>query len=286
MRAKMTTLKHKLAGLYHDQTKHSRYQNIPHFVCQALNYSESIDENWRGDSARYRYLLKEFSSSAESVFGDIGANTGFFTLSLAHEMKGSRFYAYEMNKKHTRFMELIKGHFCMENIRVIPQRVDLSGIEQLPVHHVLINFNVLHHAGVDFDKNFFMNESNFTDYAQIYLSKLKSKTSMMYFQMGYNWGGNKKKPIVPVDNQESMIRYEVDIFKQCGWEIVKIALFNYEDKQYHNLSPSALNAVCNKESCGLGKIIKSFRMSEVSEFYKRPLILVRNSNFKEKWIKS
>jgi hypothetical protein len=285
MRAKMTTLKHKLAGLYNDQTKHSRYQNIPHFVCQALNYSESIDENWRGDSARYQYLLKQFSSSAKSVFGDIGANTGFFTLSLAHVMMGSRFYAYEMNKKHTRFMELVKDHFSMENIRVISQRVDLSGIEQLPVHHILINFNVLHHAGVDFDKKFVMDESNFTDYALIYLSKLKSKTSMMYFQMGYNWGGNKKKPIVPVDNQEFMVRYEVDIFKQCGWEIVKVALFNNKDKQYHNLSPSALKAVRNKERGGLGKIIESFRISEVSEFYKRPLMLVRNPDFKENSIK-
>ena len=73
----MTTLKKKLADLYNDQTKHARYQNIPEFVCQALNYSESIDENWRGDSARYQYLLKEFSLGAEHVFGDIGANTGF-----------------------------------------------------------------------------------------------------------------------------------------------------------------------------------------------------------------
>ena len=286
MWVKMTSLKTKLAGLYHDQTKHYRYQNIPRFVYEALNYSESIDENWRGDSARYRYLLKQLPSSPESVFGDIGANTGFFALSLAHMMKGSRFYAYEMNKKHTRFMELIKEHFRMENIRVMPQRVDLFGIEQLPIHHVLINFNVLHHAGVDFDRKFISDESNFTDYAQIYLSKLKSKTSMMYFQMGYNWGGNKKKPIVPVDQQESMVRYEVDIFKKCGWEIIHVALFNNKDKQYHNLSPSAIEAVCTKKNGGLGKIIESFRMSQASEFYKRPLMLVRNPDFKEMWVKS
>jgi hypothetical protein len=281
----MTTLKKKLADLYNDQTKHARYQNIPEFVCQALNYSESIDENWRGDSARYQYLLKEFSLGAEHVFGDIGANTGFFSLSLAHMMKRSQFYAYEMNKNHTRFMELIKDHFYMENIRVIPQRVNLSGIEDLPVHRVLINFNVLHHAGVDFDKKSVMDESNFTDYAQIYLSKLRSKTSMMYFQMGYNWGGNKKKPIVQVDDQEAMVCYEVDILKQSGWEIIKIALFNYEDKQYHNLSPSTVEAVRNKEDGGLGKIIELFQIGQASEFYKRPLMLVGNPDFKEELIK-
>ena len=281
----MTPLTKKLARLYNDQTKHSRYQNIPDFVRQALNYSETIDENWRGDSARYRYLLEELACMTGGIFGDIGANTGFFTFSLAHLMKEKVFYAYDMNKKHIQFMELIKDYFGMENIHIKLHGVDLYGIEKLPIHHVLIHFNVLHHGGVDFDQKYVMNEHIFSNYARLYLSKLRRFTSFMYFQMGYNWGGNKKKPIISVDNQEAMIRYQANLFMQCGWEIGKIALFNYTEKKYFNLPSSTLEAVCKHTADGLSEIIDSYRMNKASEFYKRPLLLVKNPDFKKQYIK-
>lgn len=72
-----------------------------------LGYQEFIDESWRGDTARYAYLLRQLDLRPQTTVADIGANTGFFVLSLAHQAPDCRFIAYESHPNHVDFIRLV-----------------------------------------------------------------------------------------------------------------------------------------------------------------------------------
>src|SRR3546814_17975815 len=80
----MNGLEAELKRLYSDRSKHSVYQNIPDFVTAELGYTESVDESWRGDRQRLTFLTKCRTPTHGEKWLDFGANTGFFTLSLAY----------------------------------------------------------------------------------------------------------------------------------------------------------------------------------------------------------
>src|SRR5437764_15156702 len=97
-------IKGELKALYGDASKHSVYQSIPEFVSTALGYSEVIDDGWRGDRPRLAYLLTVRRPADGELWGDFGANTGFFTLSLAHRYPNARFAAIEAHPNHAEFL--------------------------------------------------------------------------------------------------------------------------------------------------------------------------------------
>ena len=212
---------HELEQLYFDGTKHSRYQNIPGFVQETLGYNVQIDEKWRGDTARYTNLLQNLDFESIKIIGDIGANTGFFPLSIGHRFPQITVYAYEANTNHTNFIQSIIQQYKLDNVKVRNLFVDLSGVDKLGKHDCLLNYNVLHHAGVDFDEGL-LNLETFEEYAVEYLKKLNRKTRAIVFQMGFNWGGNKTKPIIHVNNDAGKVLFMSEIFRKSHWKIDKI----------------------------------------------------------------
>jgi hypothetical protein len=265
-------LRAKLHSLYGDNSKHSVYQNIPGFVKKELDYNEEINEDWRGDTARYRFLMDNVDFQYK-VVGDFGANTGFFSLSLAFEFQNASFIAYEMNPNHVDFMESIKRYFDLGNFVVEKKNLNLSGIEDIIQHDILLNFNVLHHAGVDFDKDIIHDEYAFRHYAEKYLAKLKTKTRMMVFQMGFNWGGNKKRPIVSRDSPDRFITYLKDLCLKSGWSIDKIFVHDFETKEYENVPVKDEHSQDKPNGCGPTIERPSFMKN--SEFFRRPVLLLR-----------
>ncbi len=146
-------LKERLANLYKDHSKHSNYQNIPEFVKESIGYSETINEEWRGDTARYKYIIDVVRNLKPKSVCDVGANTGLFSLSLAHQFPDVKVTAFEGNEIHVEFMTLVKEAFSLENIEIKNLYVDYEGIQYLGRYDMMLNLNVLHHAGVDFDKD-------------------------------------------------------------------------------------------------------------------------------------
>ncbi len=274
----MTTLKDRLQALYHDDTKHANYQNIPAFVREAMGYSESIDEGWRGDSARYHLILDELRIGPNQVIGDVGANTGFFTLSLAHANPRARFVAYETNPNHVDFVRLIVDAFEMTNVSVLPTAIDLAGIDDLPQHDVLLHLNVLHHAGHDFDRALVDSTQDFAGYAATYLSKLRHRTATLVFQMGSNWGGDKTTPIVPVRDDCGKIMLTQRLFAEAGWRVTSIAMATHQDDVvvYRRL-PAELLEVIERNSAAteiprLTAFVDDLDLDRFpGEFYRRPI---------------
>ena len=282
-------LKQKLASLYNDHSKHANYQNIPEFVSRKLGYSEIINESWRGDTARYSYIKTLIPFSRIRTVADIGSNTGFFSLSLANEYKTTRVLAFDTNLQHIKFIQAIKQHFGMENIDTVAAGVDLASANGFPAHDAVLLLNVLHHAGVDFDEKEVRSEKEFSSYAVKYLGKIRSNVRYLIFQMGYNWGGNKQKPLITGNSIAAMICLVAQFCKEAGWSFQRVGIFSRVGNElgaYHDLPQEVLDMVmATKEWEDCENKIKlsliQYATDSNSEFYKRPIFLLRNISMED-----
>jgi SAM-dependent methyltransferase len=273
-------LRNELRRLYADGSKHSVYQNVPEFVRTALGYSEKIDELWRGDTARYQYLLSKVPWAGQSVV-DVGANTGFFTLSLAHRHPDARVTAVEGNPNHAAFIRRIVQLFHLDNVEVLCAYADRAGSRRLSECDVMLLLNILHHAGVDFDQGSVSDPQDVADYAVEYLRRLRTRTHRLVFQMGYDWGGNKQKPIVPAPEDARKVVYTGQLLRAAGWTIQAVAVGHATDqppyRAYHDLPSSVIDVLNERrdEATSLpvvGGALDS-QASALSKFYRRPLFL-------------
>ncbi len=283
MRSERKEIRVILHRLYEDNSKHSRYQNIPKFVQEALGYRETINEEWRGDTARYGYILSTLDLNEQRVV-DVGANTGFFTLSLAHEYRDSYFTAVEGNENHVNFIQAIVNAFKMNNVSVQHSYVTYDNILRLPKCNTLLLLNILHHAGVDFDNEYVSKPSDVADYAKKYFIRLRSRANRIIFQMGYNWGGNKKLPIIPVAEDSEKVIYTSRLFVDSGWTIKQVAtaykINSIPKVAYRNLAEE-VTMILNKrqkDSSTIATVYESLssEMAELSEFYRRPIFVCEN----------
>jgi len=267
----------KLSELYSDSSKHSVYQNIPDFVREALDYTETIDEHWRGDSARWHYLRKSLYFDRESIL-DVGANTGFFTLSLAKEYPDSTCTALEGNENHAAFIRLLKEHFEMENVRILPRYLDIQGLDEIDRYDTILLFNVLHHAGVDFDQALVATKNDLFGYLVHYMTKLKGHCNRVIFQMGYNWGGNKQEPAVALQDDAGKYLYTSRFMREAGWSIQKIAATYSCDRDipvFHSDLPEDVVMAANAgDESTLRQRLDDLLAGDIdtfSEFYRRPV---------------
>jgi hypothetical protein len=277
-------LKAELQKLYADASKHSVYQNIPDFVSAEIGYSETIDENWRGDRPRLAYLMGSRQPAAGESWLDFGANTGFFTLSLAREFPQTRFFAVEANANHARFITRVAQYFGMANIEVIQRAIGLADLHELPHSDCLMHLNVLHHAGHDFDTDLVPEKSEFANYAVRYLGLLRERADGMFFQMGSNWGGDKHQPLVGV--REDVVKLETlsNWLQLAGWRVTQVAYATRkadDGVQFANLSTPAVRHMAGKAGNrdAFQAELDQFRLDDFpGEFYRRPLFSCRASH--------
>jgi hypothetical protein len=274
----VSELKAELQKLYADASKHSVYQNIPDFVSAELGYTETIDENWRGDRPRLAYMVEARQPAPGESWLDFGANTGFFTLSLARQFPQTTFIAVEANANHARFISRVAQCFGMSNVEVIHRAVGLSDLHQLPHSDCLLHLNVLHHAGHDFDAELVPAIGEFGDYARRYLGLLRGRTNAMFFQMGSNWGGDKQQPLVGVRDDVEKLEMFSGWLRSAGWRVSKIAYATRgPDARVHfeDLPATAYRQAIEESAmdrAALQKELAGFQLDDFpGEFYRRPL---------------
>lgn len=265
-------LKEALAKLYGIYSKHSHYQNIPAFVSKELGYEERIDETWRGDSSRWKFLQTTFPFTKISSLADVGANTGFFALNIARDFPGIAVTSYEQNPDHVRFMEIVADHFRLPNLIVNSNALDISAIESMPKVDAMLLMNVLHHAGVDFDQAMVHGPDHFAQYANEYLARLSRKVDLLVLQLGYSWGGNRLTPIANREDPVAMIRLLSSILDPA-WAIQSVAFCKSagSNREYEALSLNLLrNDVALKEH------FSKLNIANLSEFYRRPIVIAKS----------
>lgn len=277
----MTDLKAELQKLYADASKHSVYQNVPDFVSAELGYIERIDEGWRGDRPRLAYLLAVRKPAPNETWIDFGANTGFFTLSLAHRFPHSTFVAVEAHAHHAEFIRRVARHFRMSNVKVIQRAVGLRELSSLPQADFLLHLNVLHHAGADFDADLVPARSRFPQYAVEYLAGLGECTSDMLFQLGSNWGGDKQQPLVGVRDDAEKLRTFTGWLRGAGWQPEAIAYASRQGRDsivYENLDPTVVRKLADGDAQASAGCDWHGLDDFPGEFYRRPLFVCRGGS--------
>jgi hypothetical protein len=269
----------KLDSLYHDQTKHAVYQDVPDFVREALGYAVATNEQWRGVGSRWEYMRTHLDFTHERVL-DVGANTGFFTLSLAKAHPTAVCTALEGNSNHAEFIQEVAAHFNLHNVRILRQYLDFASLEQLGLYDTVLLNNVLHHAGVDFDRGLVQTRQKLFDYLVDYLGKLKNHCRRLVFQMGYNWGGNKQQPVVALADDPGKCLYVSRALRQAGWNLAALALpYRIDGRmpvEHRDAPKDVVDAANAGDEVLLRKRIEQTldpAVPEFSEFYRRPIFV-------------
>ena len=278
----MNPLKAELHKLYSDASKHSVYQNVPDFVSAELGYTETIDEAWRSDRPRLAYLTTHRIPKAGERWLDFGANTGFFTLSLAKQYPDAFFTAVEANPNHAQFIERVARYFGMENVEVIHHAVGLQDLRELPHSDFLLHLNVLHHAGHDFDASAVPDKEAFPKYAQQYLTSLRARTHGMFFQMGSNWGGDKGQPLVGMHEDLEKLRAFSHWLHSGGWRLQAVSYPGRDEKHkivYNTLPDKARAEITqiNRSDDFYEETLQRIDLNQFQgEFYRIPLFLCKS----------
>ncbi len=275
-------LRDTLRDLYARRSKHSSYQSIPQFISDILGYQEDIRREWRDDRNRYDYILSQVTPRPGERWVDFGANTGFFTFSLAHAYPESQILAVEANPDHASFLSQIGAAFGIDNVRVCSEAIGLDRLDELKPADVMLHLNVLHHAGSDFDAHHVTNQESFHPYATRYLDRLRSSTRTLVLQIGFNLWGNKSLPLFSIADSTAALREIVSLLWQSGWAVRAVA---YPVNQpgggiaYVNLPAPVLATLAGGEArCDwamVGEAIPSAELgSHIGEFYHRPLFVL------------
>ena len=168
----------------------------------------------------------------------------------------------------------------MENVRILTQYLDFESLDSLEKYDTVLLYNVLHHAGADFDSELVSFKEDLFDYLVKYMTKLGEHCSRIFYQMGYNWGGNKQHPIVPLQDDAGKFVYTCRFLREAGWTIEGIGTsYGCEGDipVFHKNLPSdvvmAANT-CDHETLRslLNELIDP-RISTFSEFYRRPIFV-------------
>jgi hypothetical protein len=269
-----------LHTLYRAPSKHNAYQSVPDFVADSLNYREEIDDSWRGDHCRLAYLLKVWPLERLRTLTDIGANTGFFALSLAHRFPSLHVTACEPDRTHATFIRTIASTFRLTNVDVIPKGVTLRSLSGFREQDAALLLNVLHHAGYDFEPSLPRTREAFDDYAKRFLGRLARTRRHLFFQMGSNWGGDKLNPLVPRDAHVDKLRYMAGLLTHGGWQIRRVAYPTRLDSVVTYLDlPETITASLNCATAPssdeqIARAIADYDLDQFpGEFYKRPLFV-------------
>ncbi len=267
--------KQVLKERYAELSKHAHYQTVPEVLAEKLGIQFEVNEEWRGDRPRYPLILDYARKHQVRKILDVGANTGFFSLSLAADIEDAAITACELNKTHAEIIQLFTELGGYANISVTDRPADLKNVDSFGLFDLALHLNILHHAGHDFDREHVPDRDAFMAYAVDYLTRFGTTTRRMVFQMGYNWGGDKTVPLVGRDDQAGKIKFTVELLQRSGWDIEQVALA----KPGTGMSPVEYELVPLNELLSQGDLqiwcIERYGAKVWSEFYQRPLWFCR-----------
>lgn len=269
------TAKEQLQELYAETSKHGQYQTLPAKLADALGLQFEVNEEWRGDRPRYRIIRDYVAASGCRSLLDVGANTGFFALSLAGDIQGLSVTACELNKTHARIIELL-AEVGGYHVPVTDQPADAEHVDRFGHFDCALHLNILHHAGHDFDGTLVRDRSAFRAYAVDYLGRFRSTADRMVFQMGYNWRGDKTLPLVGRDDQAGKVRFTLDLFNASGWHVEGVAFARKGTGAFPiEYDLHALDALPAEGGALQAWLKERYGAAVWSEFYQRPMWFCR-----------
>ena len=214
--------------------KHGLYQLFPPALIQQYPELQNLPyDSMRLDDKRYNFLIKNIDLKGLQIT-DIGSNIGYFSFRLATE-ETCKVLMYEPYMDHFKAIGEIRNLLNLDekSVEIRNEGVDLDAINKLEPTDVILLFNVLQHAGEDFDKTRVQKVEDWYAFAVEYLSKLRAKTKYLIFQNGYSWLGHSND----LCNKEEIIAFTVKLLKEAGWKIEKCGIVtNFRTHAYQEIN--------------------------------------------------
>ena len=253
----MTTLnadqRAQLTQLIKAQSKHSEYQFLHPLLTDALDLD--YQPAGKHEMQRQAYMQAHVSVAGKTVL-DIGANTGFFSLA-ALQAGASNVVCVEGNTQHAQFMQA-----CAQILN-LSDRMEVRNeyhnfVKETKTHFdVTLCLNVLHHLGDDFGNATLGREEAKQQMIQA-LNHLASQTKILWFQLGFNWKGDRHAPLFENGLKSELIEF-VTNHTSDHWHIQKIAVVHPDTLAYVDATGSMLD-----------------RFDQLGEFLNRPLFLMES----------
>jgi len=239
-----------LAELYHEESKHSQYQSLPECLKKVF---PCLPKKTKWERERLNYIDKILDFSGKKVL-DIGGNTGYFSFE-AIERGASYVDYYEGNQTHAEFVKLAAEILEIQNINVYPEYYLFK--DERKKYDIVFCLNVIHHFGDDYGETYDIVEAKEKMLACI--NALSENTLWLILQMGFNWCGDKSKPLFL-----NGLKTEMEKFIQQGteskWEIIKTGIPIQND---NGIEYEDINKINNE------------RVDYLGEFLNRPLFIMK-----------
>ena len=204
---------HVFASNFRGGSRHADYQLPP----QGLD-GELSARGTHHEEARLAYLLSQCDPTGKTVL-DIGANAGFFTLSLA-DAGASHVLAIEGDPQHAAFIAEGAGRLGLSGrVSVRPEYFEFDGVDD-PVDLTLL-LNVVHHRGADYGVGDGMDHFRRNMLRDI--NSLAVDSKYMLLQVGFNAHGRVDLPIFAAGTKQEMIDF-VAAGVEDHWRLVDVAI--------------------------------------------------------------
>lgn len=189
-------LKARLQRLYQGDSKHGGYHPVPGYLDDAIPEAKVVQPRWRDPRPRLRLLLHELRHSPEhGDIVEIGANSGYQTLALARQFPTRRITAIEANASHSEFIMTCAALEDLRNIVVLAEAVSPSEVAMRWPGATVLDFNVVHHVGSDFEFGDVHNPDEWWERGlPAWLDAVPAFTEY-WFSTGYRLGGTRGREL-------------------------------------------------------------------------------------------
>lgn len=234
------------------ESKHSTYQSIHPSLLPIIGDNYHPDGKY--EKSRFDRMQTLTPMSGKNIL-DIGANTGYFSIS-ASEAGAEHVTAIEGNDAHAHFIHHAANLLGFsQKLKVENKYFNFSENLHPTPFDITFCLNVVHHLGDDFgDPCIDLKEAK--QRMLDALNKLATWTRLLWFQMGYNWKGDRTKPIFEKGTKPEMLNF-IKSGISDHWEILDISAINPKTSAYESLNDFNIQ-----------------RFDALGEFANRPLLLL------------
>ena len=202
--------------------KFGNYQTFPKSFLKKFNNNLSSQysiNQVRLDNARYQFLTENIKLNNIDIV-EFGSNLGYFCLSIAQDYD-SFITGYEPIENYSHCSQIISEIMEWENkVKFHSMPVRLNDIAKFKKADLLIELNVMHHAGSFFDQESVSTVKDWEKYAINRLLEIKNRYRRIFFQTGNMLNG---KVLFP---SELSVKYIYNLLKEAKWNVKKIGMIS------------------------------------------------------------
>jgi len=201
--------------------KKGTHINLPDIVLSQLgdcNKFNPVDEF--GINPRFNWVKRQNVIKGETMV-DMAGSAGFFSLIAIDERIVSSSTVFDISEEALKVGELSSRLLGMDNkIKYENRSLEIEKLKELPDADVVICLNLIHHAGIEFDKEA-VEEMGWENYVIEYLRQLRKKYNQMVISLAFKGVHKPKNLKIPFHRFEDF--FSSTILKKAGWHCLTSA---------------------------------------------------------------